>query len=614
MEDFDFGPDADFDSDFDSDFAICPTPDSDFDWNFDYDDDDIEEIPPRRDGGRGCKINAPREHVNPPRNLLEAFESIVTLSSKSRLSHDFFEEAAVYIEYATKKLDLTPVQVVILAYFLEHNNDAFIGTHEVARHLGLHGIGMLRHEHEFEALSEKRYIRPSRGHGNGNYHIPRNVVTSLRNNKPSVFRREKIEDTGAFFDRYNELMGEMRHDGLTYDELQTQVDIMLTEIKDSVFATELRKLELKKSINSDEFMILIFMAHLFVENSDDNITVSDIREIFSDGDRLSMPGALKRSLLSHKSKLFDLELIENVNDRGMARCEAFKLTDKVKDELLCELPLKKVVRNEDHLIQASSLVEMTLFYNPEEEKTISEMTELLSKDRFKDVQSQLRNANMRPGVCCLLYGAPGTGKTETVNQLARQTGRNIMRVDVDKIKNCFVGESEKRIKAAFNAYRNLCKDNDLAPILLFNEADALLGVRMEHAASPADKMENSIQNIILQEMESLEGIMIATTNLTSNLDDAFDRRFLYKVHFEKPSVEARSHIWQTMMKDLTPAQAKTLAEKFDFSGGEIENVVRKRAMQAILKKEKIADLDKIIEVCKQERICKSKRSSNKIGF
>ena len=104
-----------------------------------------------------------------------------------------------------------------------------------------------------------------------------------------------------------------------------------------------------------------------------------------------------------------------------------------------------------------------------------------------------------------------------------------MRVDVDKIKSCWVGESEKNIKKLFDSYRAKCNNAELAPILLFNEADAVLGIRMEGAQTAVNKMENSIQNIILQEMETLEGIMIATTNLTSNLDKAFERRFLYKI-------------------------------------------------------------------------------------
>lgn len=231
---------------------------------------------------------------------------------------------------------------------------------------------------------------------------------------------------------------------------------------------------------------------------------------------------------------------------------------------------------------------------------------------INEVQSRLRAAGMRPGFCCIFYGAPGTGKTETVYQIARQTGRNIMRVDVDKIKSCWVGESEKNIKALFDRYRNICKSSDLAPILLFNEADAVLGVRMEGASRAVDKMENSIQNIILQEMETLEGIMIATTNLTTNLDKAFERRFLYKIRFEKPTLEARAKIWQTMLRGLSKKDALALATQFDLSGGEIENIARKHSVSAILSGKEEIDIEEIISTCRHERISQTSRS--KIGF
>ncbi len=73
------------------------------------------------------------------------------------------------------------------------------------------------------------------------------------------------------------------------------------------------------------------------------------------------------------------------------------------------------------------------------------------------------------------YGSPGTGKTETVYQLARQNGRDIILVNVPDIKSCWVGESEKNIKGLFDQYRKKVAKSTVAPILLFNEADAIFG-------------------------------------------------------------------------------------------------------------------------------------------
>ena len=135
---------------------------------------------------------------------------------------------------------------------------------------------------------------------------------------------------------------------------------------------------------------------------------------------------------------------------------------------------------------------------------------------------------------------------------------------------------------------------------------------MEGASRAVDKMENSIQNIILQEMESLDGIMIATTNLTTNLDKAFERRFLYKIRFDKPTTAARVEIWQHMLKGMTADQAKTLAEQFDLSGGEIENIARKHSVSAILSGCEAIDIDALVKSCQHERLGNTSRA--RIGY
>lgn len=103
------------------------------------------------------------------------------------------------------------------------------------------------------------------------------------------------------------------------------------------------------------------------------------------------------------------------------------------------------------------------------------------------------------------------------------------------ILRIWVGQSEKNVKALFDRYREQVKRAKLTPILLFNEADAIIGKRKNGAENAVDKMENSLQNIILQEMETLEGIMIATTNLQQNMDKAFERELgVYRIEFKKP--------------------------------------------------------------------------------
>lgn len=540
-----------------------------------------------------------------PKSLLEAFEFIVELAKDSNLNSDFFEKASAYIKYASHKLKLSPMQTVLLSLFVDRSEDNSIRISEIASYVECRTTKILRLSSEIDVLEEKHYLRASRSRNSLSYRVPSDVLKALKKNQSYIYKVEPITDLQTFFDRFNDLMEEINDDEITHDALLSSTNDYLAEIKNSYFARKLKSFELIEENN----LLFIYMAHLFVENDDDRIGFHDIDNLY-DNDKI--PNWCKSGLRGHTSELFDHDLIENVNEDGMARSDCFKLTEYAKTDLLSELNLTLKSKSDHNLIKADSFPEKKLIYNTNEQGQVKELSSILSADRFNEVQARLRTAGMRTGFCSLFYGSPGTGKTETVYQIARATGRDILRVDVDKIKSCWVGESEQNMKKLFDRYRNICKDSTLAPILLFNEADAVLGVRMEGATRAVDKMENSIQNIILQEMETLDGIMIATTNLTTNLDKAFERRFLYKIQFNRPTVEARTEIWQAMMPLLSENEAHTLASQFDLSGGEIENVIRKYTVNAILSGQDNINLSSIIDICRNERISNSTRT--KIGF
>lgn len=541
-----------------------------------------------------------------PSSILEAFELIVEAARNSGLDEDFFSENRVAIGYAGTRLNLKPEQTVFLALFVDNSEECAISLSKLAEYAGCRTTRILRLAHAIEELEKRRYVRVTRGRSTSiSYRVPKEVLKALTEDSPYVYKTDPVVDLNTFFDHFKKLMEEKDNAELSHDALLNQTVALLEQIRESSLSRGIRRYRL----DGEDTLLLAYMAHLFVENSDDNILFSDIENIFDDEE---IPSWLKRELRCRNSSLMACGLIENVNEDGMARSDAFKLTDKAKEEVLADLNLKDAGRSDKGLLGYESISPKRLFYNATEKSQIEELEALLSKRRFAEIQESLRKAGMRPGFCCLFYGSPGTGKTETVYQLARRTRRNIMQVDVDKIKSCWVGESEKNVKALFDRYRSICRSSGNAPILLFNEADAVLGVRMEGASRAVDKMENSLQNIILQEMENLEGIMIATTNLTTNLDKAFERRFLYKIKYDRPSVEARARIWQTMLKGVGRKAATELATRFDLAGGEIENVVRKHTVNAIITNNRTVDLDRISELCLAERL--RSREMPRVGF
>ena len=318
-------------------------------------------------------------------------------------------------------------------------------------------------------------------------------------------------------------------------------------------------------------------------------------------------------LKSCEHKLVKKGLIEFECIKSMADTQHFRLSGKAREELITEIDLKEKFKHKGkNYITGENISAKILFYSDKINNRIHELTDLLKEENFSNIQKRLTENGMRTGFACLFSGPPGTGKTETAYQIARETGRDIMLVDISETKSMWFGESEKKIKAVFNRYRGAVKQTGLTPILLFNEADAVLGKRRqlsENKKGP-DQTENAIQNIILQEMENLNGILIATTNMLNNFDKAFERRFLYKIEFENPDIEAKKSIWKTQIKHLNDSDAEQLAKKFDFSGGQIENIARKSTISFILKG-CAPDICILENFCKEEQFEKCEK---RIGF
>jgi SpoVK/Ycf46/Vps4 family AAA+-type ATPase len=267
-------------------------------------------------------------------------------------------------------------------------------------------------------------------------------------------------------------------------------------------------------------------------------------------------------------------------------------------------------KKKDNIIQPSDIAKKELIFDPSEMKQLFVLKDLLHEDKFKETQTRLSEKGLPKGIIVLLHGAPGTGKTEIVKQLAIDTNREIMKVEISQSKSMWFGESEKIIKRIFTDYKAFAKESKQTPILLFNEADAILSKRNAAGSSNVAQTENAIQNILLEEFENFEGILIATTNLASNLDTAFERRFLYKVEFKKPSPNIRAKIWKSKLPLLEEIECQLLSEQFDFSGGQIDNIIRKNEIQEIVHGA-VTNYENVLSFCKEETIG-SKKSY--IGF
>lgn len=282
-----------------------------------------------------------------------------------------------------------------------------------------------------------------------------------------------------------------------------------------------------------------------------------LRKVMDEDFKSVKDGVLKINQSSYISSNPSLELNED---------KYFKFLDSNKKAL------KNFYSEELKYIKYKSL-RQKLFLNEELNIQIQTIKKVSSPKEFKKVSKKLNKANFSSAIIGLFHGYPGTGKTACVYEIAKETKRDVLQVDISNIRDKYVGNSEKKLKQIFTDYKRAKKEMKRAPILLFNEADALIGQRTNTKDS-VDVMNNSMQNILLEELENFDGILFATTNLIKNIDKAFDRRFLFKIKFKRPDKTIRKLIWE----DKLPIIKKYLSKKilaYEITGGQIENIVRK---------------------------------------
>jgi AAA+ superfamily predicted ATPase len=300
------------------------------------------------------------------------------------------------------------------------------------------------------------------------------------------------------------------------------------------------------------------------------------------------------------------------DDTGFADFSNVFLGDAVTEliDLSKEKIKRKPIFNLCDNILPTQTQEMQLFFNSNNTSHIEELKAITNTEAYERIVTNFKKHGMSSGIAVLLSGAPGTGKTETVKQLAKEQDRMLLMVDISKFKSMWLGESEKNIKKIFKEYAAACHYYENKPILLLNEADAILGTRIRINSS-IDQTMNNIQNILLQELEDFEGILMATTNLTENLDPAFDRRFIMKFKFELPNVETRYKIIQKQFPELSEEFCQLFANEYILSGAQIQNIRRRILAKQIVFQDYILDKSSLEKMAMEET---NQKANNIVGY
>jgi hypothetical protein len=460
----------------------------------------------------------------------------------------------------------------------------------------------------FKSLQKKRLITKDDNWGRNSVslNITKEAYQAVASNKPLTYSCSGFDNLYGLLQKVDDLLSERRREVISTFELFEEIQYILQTEKKLNIITSIHKLHLPVR----EATVLMYLCYQFA-NGEEHTDLNEMLNMIFDtmGDKVS----LKKEMLNKEAAIVKHDFVTFESDYFLLG-RSVKLTEKAIETLfdqeagLFENPkIYKPVHA--RLLTPQSFKDKPLFFNREEEQQVEVLRKLMVEKKLKQVMGQFESAGIAKGIVVLLYGEPGTGKTETVYNLARQTDRHILMVDIAQIKDKYVGESEKHLKQLFTEYAKAKAHFDKIPILLFNESDALINKRIE-VSSSVDQMNNSMQNILLQELEDFEGILFATSNMHINLDKAFERRFLYKIQFKIPDVHTREKIWSSKLPAIKGQDAAYLSDKFIFTGGQIDNVVRKYVLENIIngKKSSINELERI---CLEE--CMNTQAA-KIGF
>jgi transitional endoplasmic reticulum ATPase len=197
----------------------------------------------------------------------------------------------------------------------------------------------------------------------------------------------------------------------------------------------------------------------------------------------------------------------------------------------------------------------------------------------------------------LLYGPPGTGKSAYAKYLSKDLGLPLIMKRGSDLLGAYVGETEKNIAAAFEEAK------DKNAILLLDEVDSFLNSREGHSKS----WESTMVNEMLTQMETFDGVFIATTNFNQKLDHAVARRFDFKIKLDYLLPAQSLKMFKQFVYSSSKGTREQLLKLNNLTPGDFAVVARKCSLLGKI------DEDSVLVLLQQESVYK-KPLAKPIGF
>ena len=548
---------------------------------------------------------------NKPKLILESITKIHKNREKLLRHTDLLIELKNDVDEVSQFLELDrKISMLLSVIICEQLMGEIVSIKKMMKHMGFESIDIIKSTESIKMLKKRGWLSVSKRRIHSfkldEFEVSKDLLDAITYNDKNKLEKKAPENLAMALLQMRQFITNALGDY----ELDELTDSICIEMEQHTNFNFIQVIFESKLLIDLEKVILIWMASEVLRGREE-FDFNNIIEIFTQDPSYTF--WFKSRISSGNSQLVTDGYIE-FKRPNFIDFTAVGIGSKISDllnELRQDTDYKKKSVRYTTLIEPKDLNEQKLFFNKDAELSFKKVDQLLEDKNYKALMNQFQDKGMKQCLTMLFHGLPGTGKTELVKQMALKHGRNIYQVDLSGIKDMWVGESEKNLKRVFKEYSDSLKYSSKTPILLFNEADALLGIRVNVRHS-TDQMHNSLQNILLQELEDMKGIFIATTNLINNIDGAFDRRLLFKQKFELPNTETRAKIFKVQFPETNEELLNKVCQDYDLSGGQIQNIKRKLMADQILFGDSFITDQLLLEYIENEFGFRTNK--NKIGY
>ena len=266
----------------------------------------------------------------------------------------------------------------------------------------------------------------------------------------------------------------------------------------------------------------------------------------------------------------------------------------------------------------------------EDSLNINFLDQLISEEGYIKAMKRLEEEKAEiKQIVGILYGLSGTGKSQTIRNLAAKYNRPILQVNLSQVKDAFVGNTEKNVEECFKIYKKAVKHFEYykdidgvkvgpyaTPLYFLDEIDSLLPQRSATGeGTSVGNMYSNMVGIFLTELERVNGIVLLASNLPGAIDTSFHRRINFKFEFGSFSKKNQVKTLELYFKDFAHEVLEEVASNGELTPGNIVNIRKAYVLESIFKDfESENDKKKVLTDLVSRELILQKSNRKPIGF